>query len=194
MTEVRLQRAVPNERWQMILEFDDGTFRLLDVGGVRRDTGWEKLAYPQHAKRFTLASDAISWPAGGTVDMAYLLRHSTPMERSALEYEELRLCYQNRAPTPAHARHHVYEVAIARFSSKPFRLAESIGGGHAEQGGSSTFSFAELLACPWWREHFELAGCGWAVPLVDMSGADPEAMLDRLVDEACRRNGLPDAA
>lgn len=193
MTAVRLKRAVPNERWHMILEFDDGSFRLLDVGSVRRDRGWEQLAYPQHAKRFALAPDAITWPAGGTVDIPYLLRHSAAVAPAALEHEFLRLCYKNQAPTPQDARHHVYEVEIGRFSSTPFRLGESIGGGHAERGGSSSFSLPELLACPDWREHFELAGCGWAVPVVDMLAPDPESLLDTLVDEACRTNGVPDA-
>jgi hypothetical protein len=194
MTEVALKRAVPNERWHMVLEFDDGSFRLLDVGSVRRDKGWEKLAYPQHAKRFLLAPDAITWPAGGAVDIPYLLRHSTPIAPAALEYEYLRLCYKNQAPTPEDTRHHVYEVEIGRFSSKPFRLAESIGGGHAERGGSRACTFAELLDLPWWRRHFELAGCGWAIAPLETLQYEPERLpdvLDRLVAEACRTNGLP---
>lgn len=197
MTAVRLQRAVPNEGWHMVLEFDDGSFRLLDVGSVRRDKDWEKLAYPQHAKRFTLAPDAINWPAGGTVDIPYLLRHSVSVAPAALEHEYLRLCYQNLAPTPDDPRHHVYVVEIGRFSSKPFRLGESIGGGHAERGGSRSCTLAELLDLPWWRRHFELAGCGWAVALVEALEQDPQRLsnvLDLLVDEACRTNGLPAAA
>lgn len=196
MTAVRLKRAVPNERWQLILEFDDGAFRLFEMRSVREEKGWAQLAYPQHAKRFTLAPDAISWPAGGTVDIGYLLRHSVSVAPAALEHEYLRLCYKNQAPTPEDAHHHVYEVEIGRFSSKPFRLGESIGGGHAERGGSKTCTLAELLDWPGWREHFELAGCGWAIALVEPLGLDPQLLantLDLMVLEACRTNGLPAA-
>jgi len=192
-TTARLKRAVPNERWQLILEFDDGQFRLFDTAILREEKGWDRLASPQHVKRYTVTPDAIGWPAAGTVDAQYLLRRSVPVTLAALEHEVLRLCYQNRAPTAQDQRHHVYEVAIACFSARPFRIGESIGGGHAERGGSSAFSLDEMLAWPAWREHFELAGCGWAIALVDTLAGEPERLLDALVLEACLRNGLPQA-
>lgn len=191
MTDTRLQRAVPTDGWHMILEFEGGELRLLDMSQLRRDTGWEQLAYPQHAKRFTLSPDAIGWPAGGTVAAAALHRRAVPVDRAQLEHRVLRLCYQNQAPTEQDRRHHVYEVALARFGSKPFRVGESIGGGHAERGGSNAFTLAELLAWPWWRRHFELAGCGWAIAPVEALQHEPERLLDLLVEEACRTNGLP---
>ena len=107
----------------------------------------------------------------------------------SLESQSLRVAYKNRAPTPEHQSHHVYGVYLAPFSAEPFQAGESIGGGHAEMGGSQSYTLAALLARPKWRHHFELSGCTWAVPLIEAGSHNERALLDALVNEVCRREG-----
>ncbi|NGZ84571.1 hypothetical protein [Duganella aceris] len=186
MADHVLQRAVPNEQWQMVLEFAGPEYRLFDTSILRNDNGWVQLAYPQHLKRYTVTPDGIHWPEGGTVDAGFLHQRSKPLDPAALRHQVLRLSYKNQAPTSEDRSHHVYGVYLARFSQQPVHIEESIGGGMAERGGGREFSIEELLAWPEWREHFTLSGCAWAIPKVE------QGALDTLVVEACRRNGLPD--
>lgn len=189
-----LRRAVPNEQWQMILEFDGPEYRLFDTSILREKKGWNRLAYPQHLKQFTVTPDSICWDNEGRVDAAYLYRSSTPLPQANLEQQVLRLSYKNQAPTPEDKLHHVYGVYLARFSNKPFRIGESIGGGIADRGGGRDFSLQELLLWPQWKQHFELSGCSWAVPLLESLAGEPDRLLDLLIREACLRNGLPEGS
>jgi hypothetical protein len=186
-----LKRAVPNEAWQLVLEFEGPEYRLFDTAIVREEKGWQKLAYPQHVKRFTMTSDALCWTEGGCVSAEYLYQRSTPLQQPDLERQVLRLSYQNQAPTSEDKSHHVYGVYFSRFGKQAFQLEESIGGGMAERGGSRSFSVQELLAWPAWRDHFQLSGCAWAIPIVESVQGAADAALDLLVSEACLRNGLP---
>jgi hypothetical protein len=187
-----LRRAVPNEQWQMILEFDGPEYRLFDTSILCEEKGWHRLAYPQNLKRFTVTPDSICWENDGVVGAKYLYRKSTPLPRSSLEYQVLRLSYKNQAPTPEHKLHHVYGVYLSRFSNKPFRICESIGGGIAERGGEQDFSIQALMLWLLWKQHFELSGCSWAVSLLESLVGEPDRLLDLLVSEACLRNGLPE--
>ena len=90
---------------------------------------------------------------------------------------------KNQAPTAQHATHDVYGVQIIPGDMRCFCIEESIGGGHAEQGGASFYSLEELLAYPGWKEHFELAGCAWAIPLIEMQADDEVLLMNRLVSE-----------
>lgn len=190
MLDAVLQRAVPNEQWQLVLEFAGPEYRLFDTSIVREENGWHQLAYPQHVKRFKAAPDGIRWDGLGMVDAQFLHLRSRLLAPADLERQVLRLGEKNQAPTAQDARHHVYGVYLARFGTKPFRLGESIGGGMAERGGGCDLSLQELLAWPDWRRHFALSGCTWATALVEAQAAAPQRLLDLLVDEACRRNGM----
>lgn len=53
-------------------------------------------------------------------------------------------------------------------------------------GGSNSYSVAQLVNLDDWRRHFELAGCGWAVELVETT-ADERELLDALIKDVCRR-------
>jgi hypothetical protein len=193
MTMHRLARATPNEKWEMVLEFEGPEFRLLDTAVIRRERGWSQLAYPQHVKRFLLRPDAIEWPAGGRVDAEELHEKSRAVAPMELEQQVLRIGYKNQAPTPEDASHHVYGVYLARYSSEQFRVGESIGGGIADRGGGRALSLAALLAWDGWQRHFDLSGCTWAAALVDSMARDPVGLFDALVDEACIRNGMDES-
>ncbi|PQP00810.1 hypothetical protein C5614_04410 [Massilia phosphatilytica] len=190
MMTKKLKRAVPNERWDLVLQFDEQEYRLFPVSILYWERDWKKLAYPQHMKRFMLTSDAICWDDIGTVDAAFLYDRSIPIEPEKLDWEVLRLGYKNQAPTPEDKHHHVYGVFLARFGRQPFKLDESIGGGMAERGRGHDYSLHELLLAPEWKQHFVLSGCSWAIPIIESHVDEPERTMDLLVHEACLRNGV----
>ena len=192
MSQHLLRRIIPNEQFQAILEFSNGERRILDLAVLRTEKGWAQLAYPQHIKNFVLSEDSVFWAEGGKIEASYLYEKSKPIHEDALENQTIRLSYKNQAPTSEDKFHHVYGVFLAPFSTKPFRIDESIGGGHAERGGGHSLSISELVAWPEWRQHFMFSGCSWAVPLIESLARQPEQLLNLLVSESCKRNGLPE--
>lgn len=190
MSKHILKRAIPNEQFQVILEFAESEYRIFDTSVLCREKGWHKLAYPQHMKLFSVSVDAIFWPDGGQVDADYLYQKSRPIDQGQLEHQVIRLSYKNQAPTLEDKHHHVYGVYLAPYSAKIFRIGESIGGGIADRGGGYDLSLSELLAWPDWERHFELSGCSWAALLIESLATKPEQLLDALIGEACKRNGL----
>ncbi len=187
-----LRRAIPNEQGDMVLEFLGPEFRLFEASALTRQ--WPNLAYPQHFKCFLVTADAVHWVDGGHVDADYLYENSHPQQEAELDHQILRLGYKNQAPTREDEHHHVYGVFVAPFSSKQFRIGESIGGGFADRSGGRDLTIGELLAWADWKHHFELSGCSWAIPIVEAMAAEPDRLLDTLVDAACKCNGLPDGA
>lgn len=194
MSQPLLSRAIPNEQFQMILEFANLEYRILDMAVLYKEKGWNKLAYPQHMKNFSASESAIFWPEGGKAEISFLYVKSKPITREMLEQQVIRLSYKNRAPTSEDQFHHIYCVFLAPFSAKAFRVEESIGGGHAERGGGYNMSIPELLAWPEWRHHFKLSGCSWAVPLIESYSSQTEQLLNLLIGEACKRNGVAENA
>jgi hypothetical protein len=84
---------------------------------------------------------------------------------------------RNVAPTDKHPTHHVYAFAIQQGSAKPFVFEESIGGGHAEQGGAIALPLRELE--DWrgdWREHLRRAGCPAAIGAIENAKDQEEAV------------------
>ncbi len=179
----------PNENWQLIIQFSDDEYRLLDVAIPREEHNWKELAYPQHIKRFTFTPNEIIWEFGGELNASYLYKQSEVVDYSSLENQSLRLCYKNQAPTQEDKWHHVYGVYLHPFSHKLFSVGESIGGGHGDRGGSNSYSLTELLSWGEWKNHFNLSGCSWAIPIIE-SNQDKELIIRELSKEACRRNGV----
>ena len=183
-----LVNVVPNEQWQLVLEFAGEGHRLFDAAIARTEKGWAEFAYPNKLKNLTFTSEQVIWPGGRTLDARYLYAKSKPIQSQALRNQLLRLGYKNQAPTTVHASHHVYGVYLFPFSSQPFSVGESIGGGHGELGGSASYSLSELLDWSEWKHHFELSGCAWAVALVEEARTESD-LLRTLVKEVCSREG-----
>jgi len=183
-----LTNVIPNETWQLALEFEGREIRLFDASIARTEKNWPELAYPHKFKHLTFDAYQVSWPGGRVLDAAYLYEKSKPIEGWALQSQVLRLGYKNQAPTSQHASHHVYGVWLCPFRERAFELGESIGGGHADMGGSCGFSLAELRVSPDWKDHFALSDCAWAVPLVE-TATDERTLLNTLIKEICRRAG-----
>jgi hypothetical protein len=184
-----IRRVVPDEQWHLTIEFAAGEFREFTADKAHRPEGFDALAYPTVFKTLTYDAAAVRWAGIGAIDAATLYRASIPMSAEQLRQHVLRVGYHNRAPTAEDPAHHVYGVYLYPFDPAPFCLGESIGGGHAERGGSRSYGLAELRAWPGWRGFFELSGCDWAIPIVQ-AGDDLDVLLDRLVHAICARGGM----
>jgi hypothetical protein len=189
-----IRQVVPDEQWQLAIEFWTGEFRasefrLFRADKAHRPEGFDALAYPTVFKMLTYDAAAVRWTGIGAIDAATLYLKSAPMSEDQLRRHVLRVGYHNRAPTTEDPAHHVYGVYLTPFDPAPFCLGESIGGGHAERGGSQSYGLAELRARPDWQGFFELSGCDWAIPIVQ-DGGDIDVILDRLIRAICARGGM----
>jgi hypothetical protein len=180
---ITLIRVVPNERWQLVLEFEDVGLRLFRADQLY--VRWPHFAYPNVLKHFRFTAEAIWWASGESLSAQELLDRSEAIERSELEFEYLSLGMNNQAPTAAHTSHHVFYVSLAPFSHQPFVLGESIGGGHMELGGSFSFSLAELRAHSGWQDHLRRAGCDWPLVLLEKFEGEQPVLVDALVRIVC---------
>jgi hypothetical protein len=192
MSEPRLVRAFPNEQTHIILEFAGHEYRIFDVMTLYHERGWTALAYPRQRKSAVLSEAGLTWPGIGSMASAALYGQSQPLDQDAAARQSIRISYMNQAPTRDDAGHHVVGVFLMPYSARPFCLDESIGGGRAERGGGQVFTIDELRAWPMWRRHFARSGCAWAIGYVDALAGQPARLIDALIGEACRRNGLPD--
>jgi hypothetical protein len=181
----KLIRVVPNERWQLVLEFEGLGFRLFHAEPLYSDLGWTHFAYPNVFKHLRFTPDAISWASGESLSAKELLNRSEAIAVSDLEFQSLNVGMVNRAPTSSHASHHVFYVSLAAFSEQPFGLGESIGGGHMELGGMFSFSLPELRAHAGWQDHLRFAGCEWLLVLLEGFVGDQWVLVDALVRIVC---------
>jgi hypothetical protein len=182
-------RVVPDEQWRLAIEFAGEGLRLFRAERVYRQPPFSALARPNVLKALTYDDTAVRWAGVGELDAAFLHRESRPMTEAEQNGHALLVGYRNRAPTPQHPTHHAYSVHLYPFTAQPFALGETIGGGFGEMGGSRFFDLAALQARPEWEVQFELAGCGWAIPIVRDEN-DTAAVIDRLVRAACARGGM----
>jgi hypothetical protein len=187
----KLRRVVPNEKWQLILDLGPDGLRLFDASIARKEKGWSQLAYPNKFKNLTYTDDLVRWGQDEELSSTWLHANSRPVVTTDLEHEVLRLGYKNQAPTPEHRSHHVYGVYLAPFSVRPFRVGQSIGGGHADTGGGQDLSLTGLLKWKEWKRHFELSDCQWAIRFIEAGASDQQMLIDTLVKEVCRRAGAP---
>jgi hypothetical protein len=184
-----LRRVIPNERWELLLEFGDGQWRLFRLAEVYVERGWTALVNPLRAKDLRFDADGVRWAGGEHADVGWLHARSTPLAPAQARWQSIVVGMRNRAPTAQHASHHVYFVSLLPFDEQLLSLGESINGGHFEMGGSRAYAVDELLAVADWRAHFRLADADWAIPFVEREPHDRWALVDALVPELCRRAG-----
>lgn len=89
------------------------------------------------------------------------------------------LALRNVAPSDEHPSHDVYVVEIADADCPhPLRLSRSIGGGHAERGGSVELALDALDAWPGdWRQHLRHAGADWAIAVLERAPTTSPATI-----------------
>lgn len=193
MKAPKITRVVPNETWQLVIEFDQEECRLFDARTAKQEMHWPQRAYPNRFKNLTYTERSVIWPGIGELSASYLHRNSRPLAGEHLERQVLRLSYRNQAPTEIHSSHHVYCVHLFPFSLALFDVGESMGGWHGELGGSRRLDASALLAWLDWKQHFSLSGGEWAIPIIEAHGSEPARLADLLVGEICRREGqLPE--
>ncbi|MCW0466607.1 hypothetical protein [Xanthomonas sacchari] len=98
---------------------------------------------------------------------------------------------RNIAPSAEDPHHDVYIAQLDPDAAQPFRLGQSIRGGHAERGGSISLALDELEG--WtgdWRQHLCHAGCAWAIAPIEAAqrSGDLQSALDALVAGAEQRH------
>ena len=184
-----LKRVIPNESWQLIMEFDNNEFRLFTVALLYKIPDYSFLAFPNQLKGFTYDAHRITWKNGTVLDHHILYAYSKAVALEDLTTHWLCLGSKNQAPTAKHLTHHVYEVSLCPFNiDKPFMLSETIGWGYADKGGSVNLSIAGMLDRKNWMEHFLLAGCNWAPSIIERFKDEPILLIDRLVKEVVQKN------
>lgn len=184
-----MTRVVPNDSWGLVVEFGYTEHRLVDSSVLRARMTWPLKDHANKLKQFAYTETSVVW--SGMIEMTaeYLYEHSTLLTDEQRERQSLSLSYTNRAPTAQDEKHHVYGVNLYPFSANLILLEESIGGGHAERGGASRMTPADLLARHDWKRHFERAGGEWAIPMIGNHTDQPAVLSDLLVREICRRAG-----
>jgi hypothetical protein len=180
----RIVNVVPNERWQLVIEFADEGHRLFEGEIARVELGWREFAFPNKLKNLTFTAQQVIWPGGRILDSSYLYANATPLEGDALRTQSLRLGYGERSD-------HVYGIYLFPFRERPFEPVEIIAGawGGVETGDFNACTLTELVACPEWRRHFELSGCDWAIAMVESAPSERE-LVGQLVKQVCLRQGL----
>lgn len=90
---------------------------------------------------------------------------------------------RNNAPTPQHSTQDIYLFGIdLSRPATPFCFEQSIGGGHAAQGGARWLALNELDGWPGkWREHLQKADCAWVAELVDAHSGEGQAAVVALI-------------
>ncbi|CAI8843368.1 MULTISPECIES: hypothetical protein [Pseudomonas] len=93
---------------------------------------------------------------------------------------------RNNAPTPQHPTQDIYIFSIDQARpATPFCFEQSIGGGHANQGGARWLALDELDAWPGeWREHLKKADCAWVAQVIDTHpGADQATLVSMILEQ-----------
>ncbi|MBK5343386.1 hypothetical protein JFU48_18615 [Pseudomonas sp. TH49] len=93
---------------------------------------------------------------------------------------------RNNAPTPQHPTQDIYIFSIdLSRPATPFCFEQSIGGGHANQGGARWLALDELDAWPGeWREHLRKADCAWVAQVIDAHpGADQAILVSVILEQ-----------
>ena len=185
----RMRWVVPTEQGEIVIEFENSEFRVFSTRIAEREKGYSFLKFPNMMKAFRHTAEEVVWKGGYSLDFKYLYEKSTPVTKIDICRYHLRVEYRNQAPTAVHPTHHVYAVYLYPFNpNQPFNAGESIAGGHAERGGSQSYSVEELLAWTGWKEHFELSGCGWAITIVESNTDDIDLLLCMLTSAICQHN------
>lgn len=99
---------------------------------------------------------------------------------------------RNNAPTLQHPTQDIYIFSIdLSRPATPFCFEQSIGGGHANQGGARWLALDQLDAWPGeWREHLKKADCAWVAQVIDAyPGTDQTSLVSMLLEQHSRPVG-----
>ena len=184
-----IKRVIPIDFYELIIQFEDSTYRIFSPEKNKLYDTYSFLAYPNKLKSFAYRAEEIKWRNGVCFDKTFIYQNSEAVDFGDLRTKSITAGFRNQAPTDQHSTHHEYRFSIQPFyPEKPFVLSESIGGGHAEMGGSIAYSPEELLSNTYWKEHAEKSGCAWIIDIIEQNQPDIEKTIDLLVGEICQRS------
>ncbi len=181
-----IKDVVPTDSWKLIFTFDNGENRILDYKDLDDKFGF--LAYPNQLKAFSFSTECVTWKNGITLDVETIISHSCKVEKEDVENMNITIGQKNQAPTDQDSRHHVYFVSLYPFNANPITIGESIGGGHGERGGCSSFTFEKLKGIKDWKNHFKKSGCDWAIEPIDKDSWDSQDIINNLLIEIRNRS------
>lgn len=174
----------PTDDWKIILELNDNSYRLLKYQDLGEDFSF--CAYPNQLKAFNFSENEILWKNGKSINVSEAYKSATQLALSELINCSITVGMMNQAPTDQDNRHHVYYVSLYPLKmDKPIIIGESIGGGHTERSGCRPCSISELLDLSNWKSHFELAGCEWAIEIIEQNANNTSSVI-KLISEGIR--------
>lgn len=186
-----LKNVMPVDFYELIVQFDDLTYRCFAPGTSKLYDHFPFMAYPDKLRSFVFDTDCITWRNGISLDKTFIYQNSEQATLTGLKYQSLTVGFKNQAPTPEHQSHHEYRFSIRPFDTvQPFVLEESIGGGHAEMGGSVALSLEALLSQQDWKDHLVKSGCEWTIEMITQHHGDQENLINMLVAGVCKRSAF----
>jgi hypothetical protein len=185
---MKLLKATPIDFYDIILEFSDGSFRKFSPAEVKLNGARGGfLVQPNTIKAFRFSPDELIWYNGIRLDCDFIFDYSTTISPQELLHTSLMLGFRNNAPTLQDSSHHEYRAQINPYNrEKPITLCESIGGGHAERGGCTSNTLAEILKMDW-QDHFRKSDCEWAIEIVKSEKNNIPELIDKLIKAVCER-------
>lgn len=183
-----IKSITPIDFFELIIAFSNGEVKVFSPQKLDLNDQYDFLAYPNKLRAFTFTPGTIIWFNGLSFESDFIYDNSDEIAMGLLAKKSLTIGSANQAPTKQHASHHVYSFSIFPFKlEKQFVLGESIGGGHAEMGGSVFYSLNELIESPDYATHLKLANCSWVVEMLTANGSDWQSVLNDIVVEVCKR-------
>ena len=183
-----IKKVTPTEQWELIIELSNSKYLIIKTESMY-DKGYDFLAYPNQLKAFTYDDKKITWKNGKSISINEIKEFAKTTSLDEIKNKNLRINYKNQAPTKQHKSHHVYGVYLYPFK-RQINIGESIGGGHAERGGSVTLSITELLNHKDWENHFLKSDCEWAIRIIKSSKNSEEKIFDELIKGICTRSNF----
>ncbi|QNK64576.1 hypothetical protein H7F33_08890 [Pedobacter sp. PAMC26386] len=184
-----IKKVIPIDTYGLIFQFNNLEYRIFEPGksGLYNKNAF--LAYPNKLKSFTFKVDEIVWSNQVSFDKRFIYQNSHSISLDDLQRNYLTVSFKNQAPTTEHKTHHEYRFYLLPLNyDEPFVLEESIGGGHAEMGGSVRYSLKALLNSADWKDHLEKSGCAWAIDIIEQNTNDVEKTINAIVSEICKRS------
>lgn len=179
----------PIDYYELIIEFENSEFKSFSPETLKLYEKHDFLAYPNKLKSYKYDKNQITWYNNFHLDKEYLYQNSKLIEQEQLERNGLSISSKNQAPTDRHPSHHMYYFMVYPFKNeKQFLIGESIGGGHGEMGGCSSFDWKEILESHELINHLTLSNCSWVYEIMKTNNINTKDVINKLVLEVCKRS------
>lgn len=184
-----IKKVIPIDREGLVVLFDNQEYRLFPRQIVVHREKYNFLFSHKTSRSFQYDSDKIVWANNKILNKKKIYRQSERLNIDDLLHKCTTLHIKNQAPTEYDKTHHEFIMQMHPFDhDRTFILSESIGGGHAERGGSHIFSLEKLLHYKNWKYHLEKSGCEWLIDIIEQNQLDIEKIIDLAIVEFIKRS------